>query len=136
MKLYLASKFELSDVLNVLTEELKQAGHEITVIWWTSGAKLMEMSDEEWYKHPRVKYVFERDLEGVKNANAVILVCPSTPSKFNGANIEIGYAMALGKPCLSIGSLDRSAMYLPLIKCSGILDLLVSLIGIELELKQ
>lgn len=140
MKLYLASKFEMASYVDGVANELEKVGHEITVKWWDYDMKRLDygvendlsvLSNEEWFTHPRVKFVFERDIQGIKISDALILICPLLPCKFNGANIELGYAMALGKPCFSIGSLDRSAMYFPLVQCENIHHLLHILGGFQ-----
>lgn len=125
MKLYLASKFALKEKVEMLASVLKAEGHEITVEWWLKDWKQSGASDEEWYEEPSTKSISERNFNGIRKADACILVCPDDgPTKFNGANVEIGFALALGKRCYSVGSLDRSAMYLNVIRCRDIDELM------------
>jgi nucleoside 2-deoxyribosyltransferase len=124
MKIYLASNFELKNKVETLSNYLEAMGHEITVKWWHSNTKEIRCLDHDWYLLDEVKEVSIRNFAGIKRADAVVLVCPNKEkTKFNGANVEVGYALALGKPVFSWGILDRSAMYCPIIKCRYVLDL-------------
>lgn len=123
MKFYIASKFGLADRVKKIAAILKAKGHEITVEWWNRDYKkfMPNEEDELWYHHFKVIEVSKRNFEGIKKADRFLFVAPvDIPTKFNGANIELGYALALGKPCYSLGKLDRSAMYLPVKRCEFI----------------
>jgi nucleoside 2-deoxyribosyltransferase len=112
MKFYLASSFDLVERVKKVAEILRKHGHEITCEWWVRDYKdMIWMSDDEWYEHFKVQEISKRNFDAVSKADVLLLVAGDTPRKFNGANIELGYALALGKPCYSIGKLERSAMY-------------------------
>ena len=85
----------------------------------------MPLSGEAWYNHPDVVAISKKNFDAIDEADAVLLVCPDDlPIRFNGANIEVGYAIAKGKPVYSIGKLQRSAMYVPVKRLNTIDDFL------------
>ena len=130
MKIYLASSFELMTRVRVLAHVLEESGHEITRKWWERDYKttLGEMGDEEWYSREEVRGVCKANFDAIDHADAVILVCPvGEPRKFNGANVEVGYAIAKGKRVLSFGALERSGMYSPVKRCTTREELFASL---------
>ncbi len=127
-KLYLASSFKYASLVAKLSKMLEAEGYEITQKWWLKDYKQIAVPDGEWYNREDVKAIFQRNFESIKKADALVLVSVlDEEPKFNGANVELGYALALGKSCLSIGTLCRSAMYVPVNQCSEFSELLVRL---------
>lgn len=125
MKFYLASNFELVDQVKEVAAVLWENGHPITVEWWHINYKLISEPDELWYVDDRVKKVAARNSKGIQDCDALILVASSEkPSQFTGANIELGFALALDKTCFSVGKLIRSAMYVPVKQYQSIFELL------------
>ncbi len=58
---------------------------------------------------PKVRTIFEHDLNGEKNSNNFLLVLPAGKS----AHIEAGIAYGLGKKCYAIGEYDvTDSLYL------------------------
>jgi nucleoside 2-deoxyribosyltransferase len=57
-----------------------------------------DFHNDEYYKK-----VFEDDLEGLKNAEKVILLLPAGTS----AHMEAGIAFGLGKPLILIGEAEK-----------------------------
>ena len=122
MRVYLASSFKLMDWVKAVRWEMEKVGIEITVVWWETNFKsaLGEMTDDEWYSRPEIERIRKRNFQGIDDADALVLVCdPIAPCKFNGANVEVGYALGKGKPVYSIGALERSGMYQEVIRCSS-----------------
>ena len=125
MKIYLASSFSLISLVKEVAEKLEKHGFEITRKWWTFDFKTIQIPDDEWYGLLEVKKCCVDNFKAIEKADCLILVAnPKVPQKFNGANIELGYALALGKPCYSVGKLERSAMYVPVIKCRDLNEVL------------
>ncbi len=125
MKVYLASSFELIRKVEAIAKTLRDKGHTVTVEWWHKDYKKLPLSDSNWYEDARVKAISERNFRGIREADIFVLVAPTLRGKkFNGANIELGYALALEKPCYSVGRLQRSAMYVPVTKCDSIQEVL------------
>lgn len=56
-------------------------------------------SVKDFYNDPYFQHMFERDLDGLKNADKIILLLPAGTS----AHIEAGVAYGLGKPLILIG---------------------------------
>ena len=118
MKIYLASSFSLREKVERLSYNLENFGHTITVKWWLKDYKEVgSREDTVWYSDPIIKGISERNFKGIDEADALILVCHDEKTrKFNGANIEVGYAIAKGKKVYYFGKIERSAMYQPLDK--------------------
>lgn len=137
MKFYLASSFSLVSLVQELADILRQEGHEITTEWWhTDFKQVVQKPDADWYEDERVLAISKRNFDGIERADALILVAGKTPKKFNGANIELGFALALGKMCYSVGALEKSAMYCPVRQFSTADELLSALDAIKMEGKQ
>ena len=66
-------------------------------------------SDNQFYDDPHLQRVFKRDLDGLKNAEQIILLLPAGTS----AHIEAGIAYGLGKPLILIGEPEKAeSLYL------------------------
>ena len=64
---------------------------------------------DDFYNSPHYQYVFNKDLEGLKNAEKIILLLPAGTS----AHIEAGIAYGLGKPLILIGKAEKpESLYL------------------------
>ena len=115
MKLYLASSFDLVKYVIDIHKVLVSHGHQVTVEWWHKDfKKAIDKPEDAWYQDSQVQQISERNFAGIRDADCLLLVAhPTEPKKFNGANIELGYALALEKPCFALGKLERSAMYMP-----------------------
>lgn len=125
MKFYLASSFDLKQQVVSVATSLKARGHSITVEWWHYDYKQRDIPDASWFVESEVVDVSNRNFQGIEDCDRFVLIADSeTPRKFNGANIELGYALALQKPCYSLGKLERSAMYVPVIRCDSLDDIL------------
>ena len=125
MKLYLASKFAMKDKVDTLSKFLQLKGHQITCIWWEDDVKRIRSTDKEWYQLPIIKYICSRDFQGVDNADALILISnKDEPMSFNGANVELGYALAKNKKVIIFGKVDRNALYSNCIFCDDLYSLL------------
>lgn len=128
-KVYLASSFSLIPKVIEVANALESHGHLITVKWWDKDninihrEKDDNLHPENFYGHPACRKIFNRDFEGIRQCYLFILVCGDTPQKFNGANIELGIALALGKTCCAIGKLENCAMYYPILKFETVKDL-------------
>lgn len=112
MRVYIASSFDNKVVVEAVADVMMDAGHTVTVVWWTTDFKtaLGEMPDEEWYRHPKIASVRWRNFLGIDDADALIIVSPKK-RKYNGANVELGYAIAKKKIVVAYGELERCAMY-------------------------
>jgi len=137
-KAYIASSFKLSDKVREVSRLLEEAGFEVICKWWTGldyipgeGRTLNQKSDlvsnAEFYSSPGCETAFKRDFAAVKECDFFVLVAGDTPRPFNGANIELGIAIGADKFCFSVGVLDNSALYYPVIKCKDNVELLAQI---------
>lgn len=128
MKIYLASSFSLVSKVETVSEALEEIGHEITVKWWsreyeipgegkviTSDLKkrFNPLDPDLFYAQPETEKSYLADLAGIEEADILILIAPNIASRsaLVGGNIELGYALACGLFCFSLGALMNSAMY-------------------------
>ncbi|GAI14474.1 unnamed protein product, partial [marine sediment metagenome] len=128
---YIASKFALKDKVIELYKELMKYGHIVTIIWWQWEGKqsLKDLSDNEFYNDPRIKFIKKRDLFGIDECDIFVLLSDENEyMNFNGTNFEMGYATAKGKEVYVIGKLDKSALYSGVIWCRDIPDFIVKMI--------
>lgn len=136
MKVYLASSFDMTPLVEIVAEYLEKLGHTITVKWWSVDGfdmrdKKANHTSDSFYKDPVCEMIFWRDYQGVTDSDAFVIIAGDIPKKFNGANVEYGIAVALKKPCFSIGQLENSAMYFPVRKCKALSELADELRGIK-----
>jgi hypothetical protein len=118
LKIYVASSFKYKKQCDALYYALTDCGHKIPDIWWNLDSKQEDETDNYWYNKPETKAISARHFKSIRECDILLLVCPvTTPGVFNGANIEVGYALALGKPVYSFGYIGRSAMYSDVIRC-------------------
>lgn len=117
MRFYLASSFRFIKEVVELKSWLEANGHKITCEWWHTDFKevIKTASDKDWFSNPILKVIYRRSVDAIQEADALILVSPE-PTKFNGANVEVGIAMASGIPVIGYGKLERSGMYEPVVR--------------------
>ncbi len=60
-------------------------------------------SVQDFYNDEHFKFIFETDLEGLKNAEKIIVLLPAG----NSVHIEAGIAYGLGKPLILIGRPEK-----------------------------
>jgi nucleoside 2-deoxyribosyltransferase len=125
LTIYLASSFKYKKQIGTVYEELTARRHKIPDVWWNIDSKQVDETDNFWYNKSETKAIASRHFEAIKKSDCLILVCPITnPGQFNGANVEVGYALALSKPVYSFGFIGRSAMYTNVIRCYNMESLL------------
>lgn len=129
-EVYLASSFNLKERVQHVYDELTDAGHKVPDVWWDesreqANLKTIDVPDEEWYQHPTVVERANRHWEWVNECDIFVVVCPyDGTKKYNGAAVELGYAIASGSDCYSVGRLERSAMYEPVTQLDDAQELL------------
>ncbi len=96
MKIYLASSFLNKENARTAMDMLENAGHTITSDWTQNVPVPIE-----------VDLVREsvQDLQGVKDADVFVMLWPGRM----GSNAELGAALALGKPVILIGGINKSS---------------------------
>ena len=91
MKIYCAGKFQDSERVIHIANILKTNGHFITAEWWIAENQLNPI-EVPFY-----------DFNGVKAADILIVLLDKNLPYF-GTLMEIGFALALGKPVYIIGT--------------------------------
>ena len=143
MKVYLASSFSLVAKVREIDRILEDAGFKVLCKWWqgldyipwerrTLKEYAQTASPQDFYSHTGCKNAYERDFQGVKDADVFVFVADDSPRAYNGANIELGIALSDKKPCFAVGRLENSALYYPVVKCSDPNDLLAKLSEVSL----
>ena len=100
MKFYVAGKFEDKERVRLAQNCIEAAGHEITHDW--TMAKAIGGPDEA-----------KDDMEGVKDADALLFVNVDPGLLYAGSLVEIGMAIALDKPVYFINTqhMTRNIFY-------------------------
>jgi nucleoside 2-deoxyribosyltransferase len=126
MKIYIASSFDFTAKCREIADRLLELGHQIPDIWWNVRTKdaFADASDSAFYGDALVQSIAARHWRTIRECDLVLLVSGGERRSFTGACVEIGYAHALGKPIVSVGMLKRSAMFVPVLKCSSVEELL------------
>lgn len=112
---YIASSFSLVDRVERLVDKLP-ASYEPAIRWWDYEAKedeSIQQSPVDYYEMGLTKQICWGNFHYIEEADAFILVASNVRRKFNGANVELGYAIAHDIPCFVWGKLEDSAMYVP-----------------------
>src|SRR3990167_2824657 len=103
---FIASRWRNKDQVQVLADKLREKGKNVYCFLDADNAHLDTLRDPHeamtefealgnWRESPEVKQMFQRDMGGVRDSNALILLLPSGKS----AHLEAGYAYGLGKAC-------------------------------------
>ena len=93
MKVYIATKFEDTEIYHNIKNELEARGYTITCDW-TKHKKVHPFSENKNLCHSQSL----EDIIGIEQADVVILLYNG--KKGSGMSFEIGYATALGKKIL------------------------------------
>lgn len=114
MKFFIASPWRNKVIVEGLTEELTKRGYEV-YSFLQSGANLSTgtsvveelkiFSDalENWQDNVDIKRIFEAELAGLKQSDAVILLEPAGRSSL----LEAGAGFGMGKKVFVVGRLEK-----------------------------
>lgn len=104
MKFYVAGKYQERDYVRLVFRELEKLGHNITLDW----------TNHDIYPNDAIALKLGQfaadDVEGVRQADAFI-GCLLNDHKYKGLWVEMGVALALGKPCYLVGSAGDSCIF-------------------------
>ena len=104
MKFYVAGKWEDRILVRFWHRVLKGKGHEITCDW----------TDHEYpgegQQHLLAGYAMA-DIKGVRDCDVLIALFQE-PRHYRGTLVEIGGALALGKPVWVLGPEERSCIFM------------------------
>jgi hypothetical protein len=125
MRFFIASPWKNKEAVKSLSEELMKRGHQV-YSFLDSGANLsngIAIADElklfrealsNWEKDPRIKDIFNSELEGLKGSEAVILLQPAGRSSL----LEAGIGYGMGKKIYVIGAIEQPEVFYLI--CEGI----------------
>lgn len=120
MKYFIASRWRNRAILDPLVEQIRSKGHEVYYFIEKTimlGARDLDPEEymkqfeaiTDWRNNTHCKQVFEEDLDGLKNADVIVLVLPAGKS----AHMEAGIAYGLGKKCVLVGQVEATeSLYL------------------------
>lgn len=132
LHVYVGSSFSLKDRVIDLVEAIEDAGHHVPCQWWERDVKDYDGPDHIWYKQLDTIETAERNFGWIRWSQAFVLVAPEHQTKkFNGANVELGYAHAHNTPVYAYGQLERSGMYTPVTRYDSVLSIIRELDQIE-----
>ncbi len=122
----------MSHLVEHLSNELMDRGYIITAFWWKWHGKqqLKLLAREDFYIDNRIKFIKKRDLFAIDECDILVLLAdPNEELDFNGANFELGYAVAKGKKVYIIGKLGLCALYSGIMFFSDINEFLEHISG-------
>lgn len=105
MKVYVAASSLQLDRAQAAMEWLRAAGHEVTHDWPAIIAARGGANPDDATQDDRWDWAID-DLAGVKSADVLWLLVPYKEGA--GAFVELGYALAIGKPVICSGLYMRS----------------------------
>src|SRR6266487_3537337 len=105
MIIYIASSFKYVKEVKELSTWLSLNGDRVNCRWWEKDYKQSDLPDVEWWSQPEIKAIYKRSFEAIQKCDLLILVTP-LHTAFNGANVEVGIALALGKAVIAFGDLE------------------------------
>lgn len=113
---FIASRFRNKQAVLDLTEKLRQKGK--TVYCFVEEYDDSQTPEEymqkfenipNWREDASVKTMFEKDMQALRNSDALILLLPAGKS----AHVEAGAAYGFGKKCILIGEQkEAESLYL------------------------
>jgi hypothetical protein len=118
MKVFIASPWRNQEKVLALSEELIKRGHEVHS-FLESGSNLatgMSIGEElrtfgaalqNWQNDPKIKSIFDSELQGLKNSDMVILLQPAGHSSL----IEAGIGYGIGKRVVAIGPTEKPEVF-------------------------
>lgn len=114
MKFFIASPWKNNEEVKYLSDELKKRGHQV-YSYLESGANLLTgqpIQDEmkifyealgNWKNDPKISQIFESEIKGLKDSEAVILLLPAGDS----SHLEAGVGYGMGKKMILIGPIGK-----------------------------
>lgn len=116
----IVGRWRNKDAINTLKDALRRAGKKVYCFtdneYDSDGIKferhdnanvevMMATTEKltDWQTNPTFRKIFETDLQGVRDAEALILVFPAGLS----AHMELGLAYGMGKKCYALGAPEK-----------------------------
>jgi len=118
MKYFIASPWKNKEMVQALTDKLAAKGYGVYSCL-QSGANLLtgrSIADElktfsealqNWESDPKIKEIFESEMAGLKESDALILLEPVGHSSL----LEAGIGYGMGKEIISIGAIEKPEVF-------------------------
>lgn len=118
MKFFIASRWKNAEMVRQLSDGLKKRNYD-AYSFLENGANLLtgaSVADEmksfgeavrEWEHDPNIKKIFDSEMDGVKNCDAVILLQPAGHSSL----LEAGVAYGMGKEVIMVGPVEQPEVF-------------------------
>lgn len=118
MQFFIASPWKNKEMVKELSEKLMAKGYGV-YSFLQSGANLLtgtSIMDEiktfsdalqNWESDPKIKQIFNSEMEGLKASDAVILLEPAGHSSL----LEAGIGYGMGKEVISIGAITKPEVF-------------------------
>jgi len=94
--IYIAGPFDQRDQAKLVKDALEKEGHVVTSTWITSHLDALDEIDPETAEREAL-----HDLLAIRRADLVVFLNGQSTS--GGMHVEMGYAIAAGKPILLVG---------------------------------
>jgi hypothetical protein len=115
MKFFIASPWRNKDKVQELTDELIRRGYGVYSFLenganFSTGRSAVEElavfseAVEKWESDPRIKNIFDSEMEGLRGCDAVVLMEPAGRSSL----LEAGIGYGMGKKVFVIGPIERA----------------------------
>ena len=104
MKIYVAGKYSERDKVRLVFKELEKLGHTITLDWTNHDIYPNDAIAE------KLGQFADDDIEGVRKAD-IFIGCLINNHEYKCLWVEMGVAIALGKPCYLVGSAGESCIF-------------------------
>lgn len=113
---YVAGRWRNKDVVESVVKSVRTAGYSVfsflendyTDVLQRLGLSSDAMKSENTEKlpldHPLIRAIFEKDMQGIKDSNNLLLVLPAGIA----GHIELGVAYGMGKKCYAIGQPEKT----------------------------
>ena len=118
MKYFIASRWRNADSVKVLSEGLKQKGHQ-AYSFLDNGSNLMTGGSvaeglkgfgdavSNWEHDPNIKKIFDTEMDGLKDSEIVVLLEPGGHSSL----LEAGIGYGMGKEVIIIGPVAQPEVF-------------------------
>jgi len=114
VKVYLAARYQEHPAMRVLRDELVAAGIVVTSRWIEGGHDIQADADHD---EQRQRFCME-DLEDVDACDVLVVQSPKAHHRTGrgGRHVEVGYALAKGKPVILVGERENVFHWHPLVR--------------------
>lgn len=107
MKFYVASRFGNFEAVRRMNDAIQKMGHMLTMDWTKTG-ELGCSSHPERLGDPTVLAYAVSDKHGAMNCDVLILL---VTDDMCGAYMEVGMALAMGRPVFVVGEIKRWSIF-------------------------